>query len=335
MADECMGNEEVEDELTCVSSILLDTITVHRDQEKQEIRVDLQLWPLTASDEDLSYVGLLLALTLGPGYPNEPPGIAVKCPRGLAESDVNQMVREMNRKCEDLAGCPVIFELVDYVREFLTERNVPDGPCPVCLTSMAQPAGQDFCKTPCFHYFHSFCLARHFRILQADEESAGKPPLCPVCREDISGMDVDKLLAATELPDAADEAAAADGGGDGSAALKDWKRKQKKMKAVYQRQLKAGGIIDLDQEAKRCLVITTATSAADEASTSAAAAVGSEQLSAVNEPAAPPPPPAAAASVKATSQKASKDEDAGNRQRYKRQPKSKYGHHRNIKARNS
>ena len=36
--------------------------------------------------------------------------------------------------------------------------------------------------------------------------------------------------------------------------LSDWKRQQRRFKSVYERQLRKGGIIDLEEEAKRCLV---------------------------------------------------------------------------------
>ena len=158
-------SEDVEDELTCCSSILFDTIDIQR--KESCVNVELQLGPLTASDEDLSYVGILLCLSLGSDYPDEPPAITVKCPRGLSESDVNRMMAEMKARCESMPGCPVVFELVDFCREFLTDRNVPDGPCPICLVPLG--SSLEFCKTPCFHYFHSYCLLQHFRALERDQ----------------------------------------------------------------------------------------------------------------------------------------------------------------------
>ena len=56
---------------------------------------------------------------------------------------------------------------------------MPAGPCPVCLGSLAQ----EFCKTPCYHYFHSFCLGKSLQAQERDDKAEGKQEyICPVCR---------------------------------------------------------------------------------------------------------------------------------------------------------
>ena len=78
---------------------------------------------------------------------------------------------------------------------FFSERNRPVGPCPICLVSLEK----EFCKTPCFHYFHSYCLGKALES-QSEEKEEGKPFICPVCRESLgSSMDVEKLLLAPGL----------------------------------------------------------------------------------------------------------------------------------------
>ncbi|KAG8276884.1 NF-kappaB binding [Homalodisca vitripennis] len=48
------------------------------------------------------------------------------------------------------------------VKEQLTACNVPCCQCCICLYGFRQ--GDHFTKTPCYHYFHSHCLAKHLRI---------------------------------------------------------------------------------------------------------------------------------------------------------------------------
>ena len=62
-------------------------------------------------------------------------------PRGLDEAAVAGLLADMNARspckyhllhslsfdtrCEEYCGCPVLFELIEMAREFLTKRNVP------------------------------------------------------------------------------------------------------------------------------------------------------------------------------------------------------------------
>ena len=117
-----MASEEVEDELEAVCSILDDdTIFIDRDPGgSQVVGVEVKVTPLTASDKDLAHVGATLALFLGPTYPDDPPTIDIKVPRGLSEADVDKMLTQLRERASEMIGCPLVFELVDFAREFLT-----------------------------------------------------------------------------------------------------------------------------------------------------------------------------------------------------------------------
>ena len=124
------------------------------------------------------------------------------------------------------------------------ERNKPVGPCPVCLMSLEE----EFFKTPCYHYFHSYCLGKS---LESQEDG---DKVCPVCRESLGpSIDIKKLL---EAPNPDSFGGDDDDGGDVTSVLKAWKAEQTRFKHLYDRQVRKGGIIDLEEEAKRCLVIT-------------------------------------------------------------------------------
>ena len=78
-------------------------------------------------------------------YPSCPPTLGVRNPRGLDEAAVAGLLADMNARldflisrlellffkvvfnarCEEYCGCPVLFELIEMAREFLTKRNVP------------------------------------------------------------------------------------------------------------------------------------------------------------------------------------------------------------------
>ncbi len=99
------------------------------------------------------------------------------------------------------SGTPVIFELVEQAREFLTESNVPACNCAICLNDIVD--GDHFRKTPCEHYFHTNCLGRyaesavraHREFLEenpsipgtADAEERRFRLTCPVCRAEVPG----------------------------------------------------------------------------------------------------------------------------------------------------
>ena len=120
-----MASEEVEDELEAVCSIL-DDDTIFIDREpggSQVVGVEVKVTPLTASDKDLAHVGATLALFLGPTYPDDPPTIDIKVPRGLSEADVDKMLTQLRERASEMIGCPLVFELVDFAREFLTGNH--------------------------------------------------------------------------------------------------------------------------------------------------------------------------------------------------------------------
>lgn len=49
--------------------------------------------------------------------------------------------------------------LLQLIRENLTESNLPSGQCVICLYGFTE--GDVFIKTQCYHHFHSHCLANH------------------------------------------------------------------------------------------------------------------------------------------------------------------------------
>ena len=89
-----------------------------------------------------------------------------------------------NARCEEYCGCPVLFELIEMAREFLTKRNVPVVRwkqslrawwlinwcdtvlfrCIICLFSLQEL--DEITKTECLHFFHKHCLGRYITNMQ-------------------------------------------------------------------------------------------------------------------------------------------------------------------------
>lgn len=285
------------DEAASLEAILMDDVTITRDENGIPTQIDTTVLPTVGADTDRQYVCITLQVTPTPGYPDTSPMFLLRNPRGLDDHSINQIRTAVTAKLEESIGQPVVFDLIDVIREHLTESNLPTGQCVVCLYGFQ--SGDEFTKTDCYHYLHNYCLARHLTASKHnyDEELAKLPawqqlqapkyqPSCPVCREAIS-MSLEPLQAArppAELENAP------------TFQLTDeLKVMQSRMADLYLHQKSRGGIIDADG-AEACSVISI---------DSEAAAAG-DKVSMVVE-VAPAPMPPAPAKVKVQKQKKNMD----------------------------
>lgn len=135
------------------------------------------VFPSTAHDTNKQYVCVTLEVSLPLDYPECEPIVRLKNPRGLDDSTLDHILAALKDKCTEYLGQPVIFELIEVgnqqinvenqyyiilfqlIREQLTESNLPNCQCTVCLYGFC--SGDSFTKTKCYHYFHSYCLALH------------------------------------------------------------------------------------------------------------------------------------------------------------------------------
>ncbi|KAJ1531474.1 hypothetical protein ONE63_000149 [Megalurothrips usitatus] len=141
------------------------------------------------------------------------------------------------------------------VREHLTSSNLPACPCTICLYGFSE--GDDFIKTMCYHYYHSYCLAEHAsKTEKFFKEEQEKLPLfqraksfevlCPICREPIK-CDVETLSKAPP-PLALQNAPIM----EPDAKLREL---QDYMSALYIQQKEKGGIIDPDAADSKVLLV--------------------------------------------------------------------------------
>ena len=70
-------NDTLSEELDAVSAILMDGIDVREGSESGTTTISISLHPLTANEDERSYVSLTLEIAVGDGYPDVAPKVAV------------------------------------------------------------------------------------------------------------------------------------------------------------------------------------------------------------------------------------------------------------------
>lgn len=220
--------------------------------------IETTVFPTTGEDTDKQYVCVTLQIMPTDKYPETKPEFKLKAPRGLDDGGIAAIERAIMLKLDESLGQPVVFDLIDLIREHLTESNLPTGQCVICLYGFLE--GDEFTKTACYHYLHSHCLAVWLTNARKnfDEEQAKLPTwqrneakpfqsCCPVCREIIIEVDVEGLKQAPppqELENAPD-----------FHLTDELKALQAEMSKLFLKQKEKGGIIDISTEEKTLIAI--------------------------------------------------------------------------------
>lgn len=286
-------DERVKDEIEALEAILMDDVTVEYNERGSPVLIKTVVFPSTADDTKQQYVCITLEVSLIPEYPDQEPLIKLRNPRGLDDSLINEINMVVKEKCTECIGQPVVFELIELIRERLTESNLPSCQCAVCLYDFQH--GDQFTKTQCYHYFHSYCLASHLvntekHYLEEHDKlpawqkqsAAGFQPLCPVCREPIS-CDVETLRQAPAPKDLENA--------KNFEVTAELRALQAKMAALFLHQQSRGGIIDVEAEESKLLVLTDAGDGRESPSPPAGAHGQSDSPPGPSLPASQPTPP--------------------------------------------
>ncbi|XP_078394393.1 E3 ubiquitin-protein ligase RNF25, partial [Cetorhinus maximus] len=255
------GEEEspVCSEIEVLQSIYLDEISVSQDSSRLhpwEIRITLH--PATADDAESQYVCFTLILSLTAQYPDVAPVVSIRNPRGLSDDRIRSIYQTLTELAEESTGGQVLYQLIEKGKEILTNNNIPHCQCVICLDFFQE--SEFFTKTSCYHYFHSYCLARYIRHSEAElqaqrqqqrphkrpEQDTEQDVLCPVCREPLT-YDLGLLLSAA-APSHALEPYRPD---------QESLRKRVELQSIFQRQLERGGIIDPEAEQNRFFISLT------------------------------------------------------------------------------
>lgn len=212
--------------------------------------IETTVYPEICDDTQQHYICVTLQVIPSNKYPDVSPQYKLVKPRGLDDQRLDQIKNACNDKLIESIGYPVVFDLIELVREHLSGSNLPSGQCVICLYGFSE--GDDFTKTECFHYLHSYCLSRHLIASRKYyQEQIDKLPAwiqktaepfhaqCPVCREWIKDYS-DGLKCA--MPPAELENAPE------FKLTDDLKELQKKMNEMYLIQKSRGAIIDTEAE---------------------------------------------------------------------------------------
>ncbi|XP_062562348.1 E3 ubiquitin-protein ligase RNF25 [Armigeres subalbatus] len=247
------------DEVESLEAILMDDVLITRSSSGVPEMIETTVFPTVGEELDSQYVCITLQVLPGPGYPDVKPNIKLKNPRGLDDQIINSIEAAVRQKLDESVGQPVVFDLIDIIREHLTESNLPSGQCVICLYGFQE--GDAFTKTVCYHYLHSHCLACHLNASRRNyDEELSKMPVwkqketkpyqaqCPVCREPIEVQvePLSKCRPPSELINAPK-----------FRVTDELKTLQAQMSRLYLHQKSRGGIIDLDAEEGNVISIET------------------------------------------------------------------------------
>lgn len=200
------------EEVSALEATMMDNVVIKYEESGRPFRVSTVICPATADDPDTQYVRITLTLTLPDDYPDTSPQVSVDQCRGLSDERISDLLAQCHRKMSVYIGGPVLFAVFETAREWLTASNRPSIPCAICLYDFTE--NDVFCRTDCFHHFHSHCLARYvafyqssFEVCETEEiedrrlpewmgQKEDKSLCCPVCRERLSDSLVSSMIAA-------------------------------------------------------------------------------------------------------------------------------------------
>jgi E3 ubiquitin-protein ligase RNF25 len=136
----------------------------------------------TAPNKHQAFVAAALELDVPPGYPADPPGVALADVRGLPVAAAAAILSALRDEAAALAGEPFsLGTVIESALALITEADRPDGDCSFCLQPLAgdneggdgvDGGGIDsgapaFAVLPCWHSFHRCCAAAWFAWEQA------------------------------------------------------------------------------------------------------------------------------------------------------------------------
>ncbi|XP_014668433.1 PREDICTED: E3 ubiquitin-protein ligase RNF25-like [Priapulus caudatus] len=199
----------------------------------------------------------MLVIELPQQYPDVPAEVRLQSPRGLAEDVLKRLEIDIAALATARIGVPMLYEIIEYVKDDLTDQNIPHGECSICLELFEE--ADVFTKTECYHHFHQYCLGRYVehslaeqKIAQREKSTATalaestKPcVLCPVCRVEIT-FNLPLLKSAPPPVSSLEKVSF-----EPSPEVVEL---QQQMAALFQQQKKRGAIINVEEERNKFLL---------------------------------------------------------------------------------
>ncbi|WAR02022.1 RNF25-like protein [Mya arenaria] len=110
-----MDESELSEEILLLEEIYIQELEVKRNSSGRTESVALQLHPATGEDLEQRYVCMTLILDLPEQYPDVSPEFTIKNPRGVNEEEIQSLLEDMHKLCEERRGGPVLYELIEDV----------------------------------------------------------------------------------------------------------------------------------------------------------------------------------------------------------------------------
>ncbi|XP_065916835.1 E3 ubiquitin-protein ligase RNF25-like isoform X2 [Dysidea avara] len=185
----------VTNELELLTNIYCDELVVK--EYDGLITLSVHITPRTDDDRQFVYADVMLELNKQ--YPQSPPVTKIVIYRGLSDAHITSIRNDLQIMAQDRLGCPMVYDLLEHVRDCLTDQNRPCGICSICMCVFEEQ--DDFTKTDCYHYFHVYCFSHYVQHQEQlwleevnDDSIPGQPVAaspkcvkCPVCRVELSG----------------------------------------------------------------------------------------------------------------------------------------------------
>ncbi|KAI6647256.1 E3 ubiquitin-protein ligase RNF25 [Oopsacas minuta] len=249
----------LEDEIDFLSAVFFEELQISDVNTPQNEKIlFLNLEPSTADDKTKQFVFVKLKVVIPIDYPAVSPIWSTVNSRGLSDEILNNLLAEARQVSETKIGHSMLYEVIEQLKVYLTEQNKPSEACCVCMCEF--DAENEYTKTNCFHYLHLACFASYVQIelerireVEMEDQVAGLKKNgmqleCPVCREIISA-DSQCMEDIKEIhPDSFFNSQASVPVFKLTKTMRD---EQAKRAELFQKQMAAGGIIDLKEEAAR------------------------------------------------------------------------------------
>eukprot|EP00730_Choanoeca_flexa_P018572 TRINITY_DN9037_c0_g1_i2.p1 TRINITY_DN9037_c0_g1~~TRINITY_DN9037_c0_g1_i2.p1 ORF type:complete len:314 (+),score=57.04 TRINITY_DN9037_c0_g1_i2:88-1029(+) len=264
-----MDNEEFQDELEMLHGIFEDELKIINASTFK-----LQLHPDDVAPEK-RYVGIEMKMAVSKAYPSEPAQVQLLKPKGLDQAHVTELETEALRAASEAAEDEMVagYAIAQACQEYLTEHNIPDATCAICLELLSP---EELVRTDCYHVFHNVCLSRHIQLVKADpiveltaasrqrlikthstdaailaalkDEARALPVPCPICRAPILN---DSLPLRHQLPEYRSAAKAVQTLSPAQRAA------QAQRERIYQHQKEIGGLIDASGDTGNVVTLVT------------------------------------------------------------------------------
>ncbi|XP_057295563.1 protein enabled homolog isoform X2 [Hydractinia symbiolongicarpus] len=162
----------------------------------------------------------------------------IKNPRGLSDAHLASIEENLKGMASSRIGESMLYELIEYCKDSLTDNNHPSSVCSICLEIFQDT--DIFFRTNCYHYFHVICIKAYINMLNE------KDLICPVCRKAFE-IDESLLRSVSDAKDGQSEEIK-------FSPTDEYLEWRKYCTKLFEKQKRKGGIIDLEFEKSKYLI---------------------------------------------------------------------------------